>query len=271
MQEQITRLDFACARAVHALMPPHEPDGYTSRSDPFSIGVSFTGHVKAVTADDAGRPSERTFGPGTCGMAGPTPIAWLRVAEPSEALEINPSDAMRAAVSGELDVDWKNSVQFLQADYDPIVWGMCARWRMAALGAAPLDELEAESLVHSLLVHVAVRYLGARAPKRVRGKLDARRLARVTALIEHALDDPPGLHAMAEAAAMSAFHFQRLFRATTGLTPHAYVMARRMERARRMLNATDAKVAYVAAELGFSDLAYFRRAFRRQFNRRPRR
>jgi AraC family transcriptional regulator len=75
---------------------------------------------------------------------------------------------------------------------------------------------------------------------------------------------------MAAAAAMSPFHFQRLFRATTGLTPHAYVMARRMEHARRMLNESDAKVAYVAARVGFFDLAHFRRAFRRQFNAAPR-
>jgi len=43
-----------------------------------------------------------------------------------------------------------------------------------------------------------------------------------------------------------------------------------MERARRMLLGSHAKVAYVAAELGFSDLAHFRRAFRRQFNSTPR-
>ena len=56
---------------------------------------------------------------------------------------------------------------------------------------------------------------------------------------------------MADAAAMSPFHFQRLFRATTGMTPHAYVMARRMERARRMLNGSKAKVAYLAGRVRF--------------------
>ena len=141
---------------------------------------------------------------------------------------------------------------------------------MAAFGAAPLTDSEVDALVHNLVVRVAVRYLGARAPKRVRGRLDVRCLARVTALIEGSLDDPPSLREMADAAAMSPFHFQRLFRATTGLTPHAYAAARRMERARRMLVGSHAKVAYVAAELGFSDLAHFRRAFRRQFNGTPR-
>jgi transcriptional regulator GlxA family with amidase domain len=43
-----------------------------------------------------------------------------------------------------------------------------------------------------------------------------------------------------------------------------------MERARWMLNEPDATVASVAGALGFTDLAHFRRVFRRQFNASPR-
>jgi len=270
VNEQTRQLDFAAATAVHITMPPHEPGAYTSITEPFTIGISFTGHAKAVIDDGSGRPAERTFAPGTYAINGPNTIKWLRVAEPSEALEIQPSARMRASVSEELGADWQRYTGFLQTEYDPIIWAICARYRMAAFGAAPLTDSEVDALVHNLVVRVAVRYLGARAPKRVRGRLDVRRLARVTALIEGSLDDPPSLREMADAAAMSPFHFQRLFRATTGLTPHAYAAARRMERARRMLVGSHAKVAYVAAELGFSDLAHFRRAFRRQFNGTPR-
>jgi len=270
VNEQARQLDFAAASAVHITMPPHEPGAYTSITEPFTIGISFTGHAKAVIDDGSGRSAERTFAPGTYAINGPNAIKWLRVAEPSEALEIQPSARVRALVSEELGADWQHHPGFLQTEYDPIIWAICARYRMAAFGAAPVTDPEVDALVHNLVAHVAVRHLGARAPKRVRGRLDARRLARVTALIEASLDDPPSLREMAEAAAMSPFHFQRLFRATTGLTPHAYAAARRMERARRMLLGSHAKVAYVAAELGFSDLAHFRRAFRRQFNGTPR-
>jgi AraC family transcriptional regulator len=100
--------------------------------------------------------------------------------------------------------------------------------------------------------------------------LDHKRLARVTELVEDRLASPPSLRELAAAAAMSPFHFQRLFRAATGSSPHAYVAARRMERARWMLNEPDATVASVAGALGFTDLAHFRRVFRRQFNTSPR-
>jgi AraC family transcriptional regulator len=270
VNERATQLDFAAARAVHITMPPHEVGGYTSTTEPFTIGISFTGHANTVIDDGTGHSAQRSFGPGTCAINGPTAIKWLRVAEQSEALEIQPSVRVRASVAEELGADWQHYTGFLQTEYDAIIWAVCARYRMAALGAATLTAPEVDALVHNLLAHVAVRYLGARAPKRVRGRLDARRLTRVIALIDSSLHDPPSLRDMADAAAMSPFHFQRLFRATTGLTPHAYVTARRMERARRMLIGSHAKVAYVAAELGFSDLAHFRRTFRRQFNGTPR-
>jgi AraC family transcriptional regulator len=138
------------------------------------------------------------------------------------------------------------------------------------LGAEPIEPLEADGVVRTLLLHIAVRYLGARAPRPLRGRQDRRRLARVAEFIDASLHAPPSLREMADVAAMSPFHFQRVFRLTTGLTPHAYVSARRMERARRMLGGTATTVAGVAAALGFSDVAHFRRSFHRVFNAPPR-
>jgi AraC family transcriptional regulator len=254
---------------IHIALPPHEPDGYTSTSDPFAIGVSFTGHAKAIVENGDGRSYELSFPPGTCGIGGLSPTTWLRVAEPGEAVEIHASPDALASVAEELRIDWSNRPEQLQPGRDPVIWATCVRFRMAALGAVAIDECEVDSIVHGLLLHVAVRYLAARRPRRMRGRLDQRRLARVTEFIESTLQKPPSLREMAEVAAMSPFHFQRLFRTTTGLTPHAYVMARRMEDARRLLGTPGVRLADVAVRLGFSDLSHFRRCFRRQFNAGP--
>jgi AraC family transcriptional regulator len=268
--EQSTELNFASARVVYAMMPPHEPDGYTSTSEPLAIGVSFTAHAKAVVADGAGRTSEWSFPAGTCSINGDSPTTWLRVSEPAEAVEIHASPDALAAVAEEAGFDWNDRPDFFPAGEDPVIWGVCARFRMAALGARPIEALEANSLVGGLLVHVAMRHLGVRPRRRPRGRLDRRRLARVTAYLEGLLFAPPSMREMADVAAMSPFHFQRAFRATTGLSPHAYVAARRMEAARRMLDESDGTVGQIAARLGFSDVAHFRRSFRRHFNAAPR-
>lgn len=52
--------------------------------------------------------------------------------------------------------------------------------------------------------------------------------------------EPLDLAAMAQVAGMSKFHFQRLFTATYGLSPAAYLSRRRVERAQDLLRATNA-------------------------------
>jgi AraC family transcriptional regulator of adaptative response/methylated-DNA-[protein]-cysteine methyltransferase len=62
----------------------------------------------------------------------------------------------------------------------------------------------------------------------------AARVARACALIE-AAEEPPRLEALAAAAGMSRFHFHRVFKAVTGVTPRAYAAARRAARVRDAL------------------------------------
>lgn len=269
--DEETELFFSSAYVTHSLMPPHEPDAYTTTTPPLSVGVSFTGHVKAIVASASGRVSERTLGPGTFGITGEEPVHWLRVAEPAEAIEVYPSRRLLERVEREARIAWTRVSKPMSGDFDPVIWAICARFRMAAQGVLTMSDLEAEEHVQNLLVHAATRYLGARPQQPVRGKLSAHRLARVAALVESRLADPPDLGELARAASMSAFHFQRLFRATTGMSPHRYVTARRMEAARRRLEEPGSTVVTAAARLGFSDLAHFRRAYRRQFGTSPRR
>ena len=69
---------------------------------------------------------------------------------------------------------------------------------------------------------------------------------------------------MAAAACLSAYHFARQFKVATGLPPHQYVIARRVERARQLLQAgTDLSLAEVAACAGFSDQSQFTHHFKR--------
>jgi AraC family transcriptional regulator len=62
---------------------------------------------------------------------------------------------------------------------------------------------------------------------------------------------------------MSPYHFLRLFRDSSGLTPHQYLVYRRVEMAKSMLLRDDLSVAEVAQRLGFADQSHFTRHFRR--------
>src|SRR5262249_19917122 len=82
--------------------------------------------------------------------------------------------------------------------------------------------------------------------------------------VEEHLDAGLTLEQMAVAANLSVYHFARQFRRATGLPPHLYVILRRVERARQLLQArTDLSLAEVAADAGFSDRSQFSRHFKR--------
>ncbi len=95
-------------------------------------------------------------------------------------------------------------------------------------------------------------------------------MARVVDCIETTPAASLRLDDLARAAALSPFHFLRMFRRTTGMTPHAFVAARRLQRARQMLLTTRLSVAAAAHVAGYANPAHFRRAFRRAFGTGPR-
>jgi AraC-like DNA-binding protein len=93
-----------------------------------------------------------------------------------------------------------------------------------------------------------------------RAAAESPRLAQVRERID---DDPSRPHGLAELAALaglSRFHTVRAFARLTGLTPHAYVMQRRLDLARRLIRAGSA-LAEAAVEAGFADQSHLNRVF----------
>lgn len=81
--------------------------------------------------------------------------------------------------------------------------------------------------------------------------------------------EPLDLEQLAAIAGLSKFHFQRLFKATYGLTPAAYVSERRVERAQDLLRATNLTVTEVCHAVGFSSLGSFSSRFRELVGETP--
>ena len=96
------------------------------------------------------------------------------------------------------------------------------------------------------------------------GALPWGRLRAVVEYIEGHLDGGPTLAQLAAVVGLNPYHFARQFQAATGLPPHQYVIARRVERAKRLLQAgTDLSLAEVALRAGFSDQSQFSHHFKR--------
>ena len=129
--------------------------------------------------------------------------------------------------------------------------------------------LYAESLAHALAVRFL--FLGEQLPTRSHGTgiLTQRKLRNVQDLIESRLDADLTLQKLAAETGYSRSHFLRIFRATTGMTPHRYVLKRRVERARQLLEQVETSIAEVAFRCGFSSQAHLTLAFRKEFGITP--
>ena len=95
------------------------------------------------------------------------------------------------------------------------------------------------------------------------------RLKRVAGLLSGRFDDPPSLNELAEAAAVSPYHFHRIWRALTSETVSQTVLRLRLEASQALLHARDASVAETAMAVGFGTPQSFARAFRRHTGLTP--
>src|SRR5260370_21130473 len=76
------------------------------------------------------------------------------------------------------------------------------------------------------------------------------------------MEDELTLSEMAQSVELSRAHFARMFRKSTGESPHEFVLRQRIERAMTMLRADDARVVDVAVACGFKTHQPFTRLFR---------
>jgi len=132
------------------------------------------------------------------------------------------------------------------------------------------NALVGELLVNAVCIHLATRYAAAKLQiVPYRGGLPAARLKRVLEYIDANLGKNITLFELASVVNMSLYHFAVLFRQSTGVSPHRYVLHQRVERAKGLLRDPKLSVLDVSINVGFGHPNNFARAFRRVIGLSP--
>lgn len=134
----------------------------------------------------------------------------------------------------------------------------------------PANQLTLSSASTLLMTHLLQHYSEAqwRTPE-VRGGLSPSVLRRIKSYIEAHLDQSLTLARLAAEAALSEFHFARMFRHSTGEAPHQYVMRRRMAQAEQLLRHSTLSLTAIALACGFSSSSHFSNRFRQVYGIAP--
>ena len=126
------------------------------------------------------------------------------------------------------------------------------------LGAARTLEERHAARIRALLAAPA-----GQRKNRLRGGLSPAALRRVQLFVEANLGRSIHLADLAERADLSPYHFAHAFKTSTGNTPRAFIEARRVERAKRLLRESTAPLVQIAIDTGFGTQSRFTTAFRR--------
>jgi AraC family transcriptional regulator len=127
-----------------------------------------------------------------------------------------------------------------------------------------------EAIAQAIAIHLARSYgVTDEEPHSSSPSLPGYKLRQITDRMAGHMAEEFSLERLAEQAGLSRFHFERLFKATTGVSPSRYHINLRLEEARRLLRETKMSVIDVALEVGYTDPSHFARLFRREIGLSP--
>jgi AraC family transcriptional regulator len=124
-----------------------------------------------------------------------------------------------------------------------------------------------DTMASALTAHLSHHF--TRQPVLTDSTLDDARFKRAQIYINEHLGSPISLDHMAAEAGMSAFHFARAFKAKTGLAPHQFLVAARIDRAKGLLSTSGISIGEIAAQVGWENPSKFAAQFKKHVGATP--
>jgi AraC family transcriptional regulator len=148
--------------------------------------------------------------------------------------------------------------------FDQAVWDTALKLKAEVGNSEPWSREYAEALSLVLMQEILrLERKTSASVRSLRGGLPVWRQKHVVDFIEEHLAEEISLTALAELADLSLYHFARAFTQSFDMPPHRYHMARRMDRAKSLLQRPTLSVTQIGIQLGFRETSSFTRAFRR--------
>ncbi|MCX7324748.1 MAG: AraC family transcriptional regulator [Hyphomicrobiales bacterium] len=160
-----------------------------------------------------------------------------------------------------------NPVSFQAAafDEDQDLRGVAYPLSGAVTGHQPLDAEMIAVLARETAIHLASNYSDVPTPRRdLSGRIATAQLVRVLDYLAAKLDRRLSVAILARKAGLSIAHVSRAFaKKSTGRSPHAYIVGRRIAKAGHLLRNSSTPIDKIAALCGFHDQTHLNRLFKR--------
>jgi AraC family transcriptional regulator len=173
-------------------------------------------------------------------------------------LQLSISDAALMAAS-----DGKVELRMYRKFADPRLRALVAAVHAETLAGFPRGRLFLDSVEQEIATALVTAHAVTRRPVQThRSGLGSARLRKIKELIHAKMEGDLSLDEMAQSVGLSTAHFARMFRKSTGETPHQFILRERVERAKAMLRAPHTRVLDAAIACGFKTQQHFAQVFR---------
>ena len=134
----------------------------------------------------------------------------------------------------------------------------------------PANAKRVAAFAQLLAMHIAEKYTTVASQKPdYRGGLPIARLRKIEDYVRAGLAENISVETLAELAELSPFHFSRMFKQATGMTPLQFVTRERILRAQQLIRETSRSLIQIALEVGYSSPSHFAQVFRRTVGMAP--
>ena len=128
----------------------------------------------------------------------------------------------------------------------------------------PGESKRVAGLTQFFAAHLIEKYTDA-APAKLdfRGGLPIRQLRKVEDYVREQLAEDISVEALSGLVELSPFHFSRVFKQATGMSPLQFVTRERIARAQQLIRETSRSLIEIALEIGYTSPSHFAQVFRR--------
>ena len=236
----------------------------------YLVTLSFSPQRSKRFYFEAGRERETVIEAGSCDVVAPCEMRKFRFKGEARAilLSIEPEilQSMIAGPSG------GNALELIRRWHgaDPILQDLLMKLRAEVQGGFPAGALLSEHLCTKLAEQLIERHsIGKLKVDRYKGGLSGFRLSQVIEFIDSHLELNLTAGELARVAGLSKYHFGKAFSASIGMSPHRFMLARRIDRSRSLLVHSGLPLAQIAAAVGFSSQSHFTTVFLERIGATP--
>lgn len=267
---------------AQAFYEPRELEGWVTPNTPDLSLILFAGgamHIEQRPVEGAWKAQYVSQGDMILRQgegAEPYEVRWKGVSSTAtQTLHLHLQNSLLARTAEEMADHDPARLSFVSRPSfrDPLLMQVgLALWRELEQNA-PDGKLYAQTAAHMLAVHLLRYYASSSAPVKIKEPsqgLTQRQVRLVTDFILAHLGQELSLEALAQQIGFSPYYFARLFRQTTGESPHQFVLRHRLTQAQRLLKETGMPLTQLALEAGFANQSHLTQVFKRHLGLTPR-